>query len=80
MHLEDLEDLREDVQELRDVYLKTHLFALFGDFADQVKDQGDQVVRDKLLSTLCTCSDIFQAVVDDLDETVRVLHVNLDLD
>ena len=38
LHLEDLEDLREDVQELWDVHLKTHLFTLFGNFVDQVEE------------------------------------------
>lgn len=81
LDLDYVEDLGEDVLEHRNVTVEPHSLVFGRDFADEVDNEHDQLVRHQLFLIFGAEMDVFQADCDDVDERVRILdeHFHLHL-
>jgi hypothetical protein len=68
--------LIEYIQELGDIYLESHFFAFFSNFLDEVNYQCDQIIWYDVILILFAClmPNVLQTIIDNLNESIRILH------
>jgi hypothetical protein len=78
-----VQNLIEYIQELGNIYFKSHFFAFFGNLLDEVNYQCDQIIWDDVILILFAClmPNVLQAIIDNLNESIRILnkYFNLNL-